>query len=276
MYMYIHEPCLNALQYTLLPWANVIGVEGEMMEKLWDICTENEINNNLIFSLCISPSIACNNNKENEQNLGRSNKFDIIHYPPFFFLFWLSSISLYCSGNRHLAAVWLTFQGGMARPHLNSWRPGGEPDAEGRSFASHWKGDREEGQTEGERERGEHWTRFRLTLKGPFKVSSAPVLTHMFTRLARWTSARSAAQHSHLSSLWTRTELRWCSSKSTLWWQAREGERVGGRGISIIRESECHWWHKVPLPTRSPLSTLTPTTFQPCSSFTLWFVILIH
>lgn len=37
----------------------------------------------------------------------------------------------------------LTFQGRMACPQLNSWRPGGEQDTEERSLASHREGDRE-------------------------------------------------------------------------------------------------------------------------------------
>lgn len=46
----------------------------------------------------------------------------------------------------------LTFQGGMACPQLNSWRPGGEQDAEETSLASHRQGDREEGQIDGQRD----------------------------------------------------------------------------------------------------------------------------
>lgn len=61
--------------------------------------------------------------------------------PPLFFCYCL--ISLYCSGNGHPAAALLTFQGGMACPQLNSWRPGGEQDTEERSLASHREGDRE-------------------------------------------------------------------------------------------------------------------------------------
>lgn len=67
--------------------------------------------------------------------------------PPLFFCYCL--ISLYCSGNWHPAATLLTFQGGMACPQLNSWRPGGEQDTEERSLASHREGDRVE-----EKERG--------------------------------------------------------------------------------------------------------------------------
>ncbi|MEQ2202493.1 hypothetical protein XENOCAPTIV_003334, partial [Xenoophorus captivus] len=48
----------------------------------------------------------------------------------------ITTKSSFCSGNKHPAAVPLTFQAGMACPQLNSWRPGGEPDLEEMSLTS--------------------------------------------------------------------------------------------------------------------------------------------
>lgn len=69
-------------------------------------------------------------------------------------IFCYCLISLYCTRNRKEtpSVVLLTFQGGMACPQLNSWRPGREQDTEERSLASHRQGDRGERQTERERE----------------------------------------------------------------------------------------------------------------------------
>ncbi len=145
------------------------------------------------------------------------------------------------------SAVLLTFQGGMACPQLNSWRPGGEQDTEERSLASHRQGDREERQTDRqrmrEREREEWtWIWFRLTLKSPVKVFSSSSMTHTCTHLARWTRTHSLIQHMHTSSLWRCSEPHWCRTKSPQWRQVsqRERERERGRereregGISII------------------------------------------
>lgn len=78
---------------------------------------------------------------------------------------------------------------------------------------------------EKERERGEHWFYFSLTLKSPVKVSSSPSVTYTCMQLARWTHARRILQHVHWSLLWA---FNWWRTKSPQWRQARErikGER---------------------------------------------------
>ena len=83
---------------------------------------------------------------------GPSNKCVTINNPAFFVNVQSLCISLNRKDNPTNASL-LTFQGEMACPQLNSWRPGGEQDTEARSLASHRKGDRDEGQTDRERRR---------------------------------------------------------------------------------------------------------------------------